>query len=111
MPGTKPPGHTQTKEPARLPHTDSHRLPTLPPPNHTETRWRAALIISGRRGVVGDVRTSGPTSRRRGRDCLGPTDWREPSKRDLRAVSNSKALCQGQAEDCIMHVTEREKAK
>lgn len=36
----------------------------------TETRWRAALIISGRRGVVGDVRPSGPAPRRRGRDGL-----------------------------------------
>lgn len=27
MPGTKPPGHTQTKEPARLPLTDSHSPP------------------------------------------------------------------------------------
>ena len=31
MPGTKPPGHTQTKEPARLPLTDSHSPPMLPP--------------------------------------------------------------------------------
>jgi hypothetical protein len=35
MPGTKPPGHTQTKEPARLPLTDSHSPPMLPPPNQT----------------------------------------------------------------------------
>lgn len=35
MPGTKPPDHTQTKEPTRLLLTDSTSQPLLPPPNQT----------------------------------------------------------------------------
>lgn len=34
-PGTEPPGHTQTKETARLPLTDPQRRPTPPQSNQT----------------------------------------------------------------------------
>lgn len=65
---------------AGAPSTHRHTQPndTSAVKPDTETRWRASPIISWRRGVVRDVRRTGPASRRKGRDHLGPRSGVSP---------------------------------
>lgn len=107
--------HSDKRAGAPSTHRHTQQRDTSAVKPDTETRWRASPIISWRRGVVRDVRRTGPASRRKGRDHLGPRSGVSPppsaicrlfpSRRPLQRTSRGLYVARDRTEKSQMDVS------